>query len=401
MMRIFKNKRNTNKIIVVIANYDFSENAEFLKDEFQKYLPTIIIDCGSSNPPKSVDMVILNTFYPGLWNASTKFALENDYEWLLFIASDIEIADVGRLIPYLSEAINLEGLGVYSPSLEISSRCSFDLQYNRNTSGIRKVGIVEGFCFLSRVSLLKQLYPIPASNIYGWGVDISMCNLAYEQDYAVVCDDRIRVKHPKKKEAHSIDEGAALEMSIEMLGAEKLNWVSEIQTLYKEKIQFCAKTKTLDLGCGPYLQNEFQADEIFGVDLEIQNNRRILQKNLATGQIPFRKNTFDYVTAYDFIEHIPRSIYRLRTKYSFVDLMDEVWRVLKPGGIFLSLTPAYPSPKAFQDPTHVNYITEETFPSYFCTPNLWARMYGFKGDFEIISQDWDDGKLRTLLRAIK
>jgi hypothetical protein len=78
--------------------------------------------------------------------------------------------------------------------------------------------------------------------------------------------------------------------------------------------------------------------------------------------------------------------------------MDEIHRVLKMGGIFLSLTPAYPDAKAFQDPTHVNFITDRTFPDYFCSPNLWGRMYGFKGNFILVSQVWEDGKLRTVLR---
>lgn len=45
--------------------------------------------------------------------------------------------------------------------------------------------------------------------------------------------------------------------------------------------------------------------------------------------------------------------------------MNEVHRVLKPNGIFLHQTPAYPSTVAFRDPTHVNIITEETIPHYF------------------------------------
>ena len=80
--------------------------------------------------------------------------------------------------------------------------------------------------------------------------------------------------------------------------------------------------------------------------------------------------------------------------------MDEVFRVLAPGGYFFHSTPAYPSPAAFQDPTHVNIITEETMPLYFCGNNYkeWlgsnepiACIYGFKGSFEFIDQAyWDN-----------
>jgi hypothetical protein len=42
-----------------------------------------------------------------------------------------------------------------------------------------------------------------------------------------------------------------------------------------------------------------------------------------------------------------------------------------------------PHPAAFQDPTHVNFITRQTH-LYFAQPELMARMYGFKGDFAVV-----------------
>ena len=69
--------------------------------------------------------------------------------------------------------------------------------------------------------------------------------------------------------------------------------------------------------------------------------------------------------------------------------MNEVYRTLKPGGLFLSFTPAYPVVDAFSDPTHVNIITEKTFPEYF-TNQLGASIYGFTGRFELVGQKWHD-----------
>jgi hypothetical protein len=71
------------------------------------------------------------------------------------------------------------------------------------------------------------------------------------------------------------------------------------------------------------------------------------------------------VTAHDFIEHIPKVICNPQRRNSFIELMNETWRVLKVGGRFLSVTPAFPQPAAFVDPTHVNIITEQIFPLYF------------------------------------
>jgi hypothetical protein len=60
--------------------------------------------------------------------------------------------------------------------------------------------------------------------------------------------------------------------------------------------------------------------------------------------------------------------------------MNEVYRVLNKNGIFLAITPAYPSKQAFQDPTHVNFITERT-AKYFTGEKPLGKIYGFQGNF--------------------
>jgi SAM-dependent methyltransferase len=89
-----------------------------------------------------------------------------------------------------------------------------------------------------------------------------------------------------------------------------------------------------------------------------------------------------------FIEHIPRVAYVPQRRNCFIELMNEIYRVLKPDGLFLSFTPAFPRAEAFRDPTHVNIITEETFGLYFDNKNRWAAAYGFCGAFEITQQEW-------------
>jgi len=159
-------------------------------------------------------------------------------------------------------------------------------------------------------------------------------------------------------------------------------------------------TKTLDLGSGPNPNNPFNATEIYGIDIREDLGDNILSADLAIEPIPFGDNYFDYVTAFQFIEHIPRLIYAPNRRNSFVELMNEIFRTLKPGGIFLSVTPAYPHAPAFQDPTHVNIITENTFLNYFDDSTRWASMYGFTGAFSILSQEWAGFSLVTQMRKI-
>ena len=166
-----------------------------------------------------------------------------------------------------------------------------------------------------------------------------------------------------------------------------------------------AKTQSLDLGCGKQPRNPFQATELFGVDIRGGLKGNIRQSDLSVGPIPFEDNMFDFCTAFDFIEHIPRNTwYQGKPRLAFVELMNEIHRVLKPGGIFLHYTPAFPSKEVFQDPTHVNIITEDTMPVYFCEPSNFATEhgYGFNGNFEHIEQRWlYNVWLCGLMKAIK
>ena len=142
-------------------------------------------------------------------------------------------------------------------------------------------------------------------------------------------------------------------------------------------------TQHLDLGCGAVPRNPYGRDHLFGVDLSGQAQGPIRRANLVTQTIPFGNDEFDSVSAYDFLEHVPRvfpSPDGLGTRFPFIELMNEVWRVLKHGGLFYAVTPIYPGKAAFQDPTHVNIMTVDTH-TYFARPQRMAAMYGFKGDF--------------------
>ncbi len=155
--------------------------------------------------------------------------------------------------------------------------------------------------------------------------------------------------------------------------------------------------QSLDLGSGNCLRNPFACQQVRGVDLVENPSLGIVAADLVIQPIPFVDNTFDYVTAYDFIEHIPRLIYLPERRMPFIELMNEIWRVLKPGGIFFSHTPIYPYASSFRDPTHVNILTVETFSLYFDDTNQWASVYGFKGTFKIIYQTIKRPHLITIL----
>lgn len=149
----------------------------------------------------------------------------------------------------------------------------------------------------------------------------------------------------------------------------------------------------LDLGSGNRPANPFDCDNLIASDIyqipyEIgQNFSSIIVKNF---KIPIGDSVLDSVSAYDVIEHIPRSSQASNgdIENPFILIMNEISRILKPGGIFIAVTPSFPSPIAFQDPTHVNFITKNT-ANYFAGPS-WAKElgYGFTGYFEIVQNCW-------------
>lgn len=163
---------------------------------------------------------------------------------------------------------------------------------------------------------------------------------------------------------------------------------------------------SIDLGCGALPRELFPVKRALGIDVVKSLHPNTISSDLIREPIPVADQSISYVYAFDFLEHVPRYSGE-PTKGSpspFINLMNEIHRILESGGVFLSSTPAYPYPQAFQDPTHVNILTEQTLPLYFCRHKdgalPWARQYGFTGEFELISQAWCEWSLLAALRRI-
>jgi len=144
-------------------------------------------------------------------------------------------------------------------------------------------------------------------------------------------------------------------------------------------------TIAVDLGCGLNPSNCFRAAQSYGIDLFEDKEKRVFKCRLGFEKLPFDSNSLDYLTAYDLLEHIPR--FADLPSYSntpFIFLMNECYRVLKKGGVFFSSTPIYPYMAAFQDPTHNNIMTADTFTGYFSDEkHIIASHYGIETNFKV------------------
>jgi SAM-dependent methyltransferase len=145
---------------------------------------------------------------------------------------------------------------------------------------------------------------------------------------------------------------------------------------------------SLDLGCGLRPHNPFNADVLMGVDFNpaiTSLGGNFKHHDFVLGGIPFPDSHFDYVTAFDVLEHVPRISVDHHSKVSrflFNELMSDIYRVLKPNGVLYAFTPLVPSASVWDDPTHVNPITKTTH-RYFCETNHLQHM-GFNGRFRAL-----------------
>lgn len=126
--------------------------------------------------------------------------------------------------------------------------------------------------------------------------------------------------------------------------------------------------------------------------------------------LPFPSGSIKSIISHHCLEHVR----------SLVPLIDEVWRVLEPGGIFYPITPLFPSRTAVEDPLHVRYFMEGSWQTW-CggveEGSHWYESFAvvpFKARFEKLHEDhspptpiheqWgpaDARELRVALRCVK
>ncbi len=108
----------------------------------------------------------------------------------------------------------------------------------------------------------------------------------------------------------------------------------------------------LDIGCGDNKRPGY-----VGIDVRKTPAVDIVQ-DLEVQPWPLPNNCVQTAIASHVLEHINPA------KFGFVNFMNEVWRIMKPGGQFMIVVPYAGSQGYYQDPTHCNPINEVTW-AYF------------------------------------
>ena len=141
----------------------------------------------------------------------------------------------------------------------------------------------------------------------------------------------------------------------------------------------------LDLGCGRQPQ-----PGAIGLDAVALPGVHVVGR-LGAARLPFRDDSVSMVFALNVLEHLD----------DLPGAMDEIWRVLQPGGRCRIEVPYFTSVSAYADPTHRRWFTYATF-EHFAEPQRagWqANRHVWFGDtrFQIVARRLRFGRAHSLL----
>ena len=127
----------------------------------------------------------------------------------------------------------------------------------------------------------------------------------------------------------------------------------------------------LDLGCG-----ENRRPGFLGVDIAPGPEVDIVLDLEKFPWMQFADDSIEEVCSSHYVEHVP----------DLIAFMDEVWRVCKDGALVTIVAPYYSSIRATQDPTHKNFISENTWLYFSRTWRDGAKMghYPIKSNFSVV-----------------
>lgn len=126
--------------------------------------------------------------------------------------------------------------------------------------------------------------------------------------------------------------------------------------------------RRLNVGCGRNIREgwiNLDNSDLDGIDIKFD------LEQCRTSQIPLPDDSVDEFLLSHVIEHI----------HDAMGLMEELYRIAKPGAVCTILVPYGSSDDAWEDPTHRRPYFTGSF-AYFSQPTYWRADYGYRGDWQ-------------------
>lgn len=142
--------------------------------------------------------------------------------------------------------------------------------------------------------------------------------------------------------------------------------------------------KTLHLGCG-----KNKREGAVGVDVRPFPGVDVVH-DLDKTPYPFESSEFDRVVAEHILEHLD----------DLIAIVEEIHRLLKPGGRLEIICPHFSSADTFTDVSHRHFITSRSFDYFAPGADLFKYGYSTKARFKIIKKELGPRPWPLILRPL-
>jgi len=378
-------------IIPVYNQYEMTcECLKAIRDNTENY-EIILIDNGSSPALsflsdfdwKPYDKIIRNEENLGFPAAINQGIKEATGDIICLLNNDVMVTPdwAAHLINKLDKYDIIGPMANYCAGLQQVIIPVYQDQQQLNKQAIiwrdsQKVPVIEvnwiiGFCMLFKKSLSDEIGDFDDTLWPCSGEEIDFCLRAKAKGYKVAIIRDVYVHHYGSCTFAEMQERGMIQYNqVCTRNDDHLSKKWGPKVFHQELAGYADNNETsikLNLGCGYNKVNGF-----INID-----NRGVVNPDLVCDVLkglPYEDSSVDEVRAYDFLEHIPIG--------KTVQVITEIWRVLKHGGRFDSFTPSTDGRGAFMDPTHVSFWNANSWLYY--TNEAYRKLYDIEANFKMI-----------------
>lgn len=135
-------------------------------------------------------------------------------------------------------------------------------------------------------------------------------------------------------------------------------------------------------------------------------HKPVVVHDISRLPLPFPDDCADEIHAYEVMEHVGQ---QGDWKF-FFDQWSDIWRILKPGGMFFGTSPHWSSAWSWGDPGHTRIVGAEQL-TFLSQPNYTAQVgispmtdyrFRYREDFDLVHSKVNEAQqYEYVLRAVK